>query len=273
MIGLRVGLAVGARVGAAVGISGDELGFGGALAGVSQDSTSLKYAPANATEWSTTLGVAGIASGNPSSLYLCQEAAGNLADSIGAVPLVVGSTPSYQQTITGWTRRGVAITATTLQTFSVGAGVGANPAATSVAWLLYVATTVAPGGNRNVVYPSGSATPVGLDHIVTGGKLMIRCAAATTNSLNSYTLATVYPLLLVYNRTAGSVTMYTDQEVLAGTYSAAVTDGTKGIGATQGAGDPSSKFFYMSVFSGGAAEFTTAQARSLLQTLGWTIPW
>jgi hypothetical protein len=274
VIGPRIGPAVGPRIGVAIGVSTDEVGAGAvALPGVTQDSASLKYAPATAGEWATVLSAAGLAGGNPADHYNCQDASGNLTDAIGAVPLVVGGSPLYQQAVTGWTRKAVAITATTVQAFSVALGVGPDASATSVAWLVYVVTSTTPGGNRNVVYATGSVTAVGIDHIVSGNKLMIRCGVNTTNSAAAYTLATVYPVLLVYNRTASSVTMYTDQEALVGTFSV-VVDGVKGYGATQGNGDSSSKYLMGSVWSGAAAEqFTTAGARALLQTLGWTIPW
>lgn len=272
MIGVRAGIRVGIRAGVAAGISADPLGSS-LLSTVSRDATSLKYAPASSAEWTTFMAAAGLAGGNPSSLWLCQEPSGNLADSIGSVALTVGDSPLFGQTLAGWTRKFLAITATTVQAFTAALGAGPNPATESVAWLLYVATTTTPGGNRNVIYGSGSAAPVGVDHIVSGNKLMIRCGANTTNSVGAYTLATAYPLFLVYNRTASSVAVFTDQEALTGTF-AAVTDGTKGIGATQGSGDSSMKCGYITAFRGTAAEqFTTSGSRKLLTTAGFSIPW
>ncbi len=78
---------------------------------VSQDATSGKYVPANASEWTELLAGSGIP--NPADLYLFQEASGNPADSIGAKALTASGTLSYQQTVTGWTRKSIRTTRST----------------------------------------------------------------------------------------------------------------------------------------------------------------
>jgi RHS repeat-associated protein len=74
--------------------------------GVTQDATSNWYVPANSTEWTNLLSGTGIS--NPSQLWLMQESSGNLSDSIGTATLTATGTVSYQQSVTGWSRKAVA---------------------------------------------------------------------------------------------------------------------------------------------------------------------
>lgn len=72
---------------------------------VSQDATSLKYLPANTTEWNELLANTGLPA--PSSLYGCQEASGSLVDSVSARNATAFGSVLYQQTVPGWSRKGV----------------------------------------------------------------------------------------------------------------------------------------------------------------------
>ena len=272
MIGPLVGVRVGIKVGIAPGIGASASGGSGGgtdpMAGVSRDATSAVYCPANNAEWTTTMTVAGLVGGNPSSLWLCQEAAGNLADSIGAVTLVAAGAPTYRNAQAGWTRLAMSITATTVQAFTFGAGTY-DPSTTSVAWLVYVSTPNTPGGSRNVVTGSSNATSLRIDHLGTN-KLSAVADGNTASSLGNYNLATVYPLLFVYDRTGSLCKMYTQTEVISVAF-AAVVDGNKGFGAVFSNGDAGSKYLYSCVFAGAAAEqlSSTANARALLNTLSW----
>lgn len=268
MIGIRAGVACGLRCGIAAGISADPIGGGSnPMAGVSQDASSLRYVPASGSEWTTTMTAAALASGNPSGLWLCQEASGNLADSIGANPLVVAGSPTYANSNTGWTRKSVNITATTVQAFTLGTG-PFDASATSVAWLWYGCIT-ATGGGRSVLAPSGNATQLSILHLASD-KLQIKCGANSATSVQSYTTSTIFPMLLVYDRTHSTCTLFTDKEALSCTF-AAVVDGSKGLGAAGTlTGDSAARTTYLAAFSGAAAELTTNNARSLLTTLNWS---
>jgi hypothetical protein len=269
MIGPRVGTVVGVAAGVAVGVSADELGGGTAnpMAGVTRDATSGIYRPSNATEWTTTLAVAGLGGGNPTGLWLCQDASGDLADAIGSNPLVVSGAPAYRQSNTGWTTKSFNITATTVQAAILAAGVF-NPAADSIAWLGYCCLTGTPGGNRNVLTLTNNATGIRVDHTV-ANKLQMTCGANTATSANTYTTSTIFPIAIVYNRTATSCKLYTELEELTVTY-ASVGDGNKGIGAVQSTGDSTAHWNMLTAFSSTAAELSTANMRSLLQTLAWS---
>lgn len=157
MIGSSVIGRVGVHVGAVLG-----MGRGGAvvnpMSGVTQDAASLKYVPAVAGEWTQTLAVSGIASGNPIDWYLCQEAAGNLASSGAGLVLTANGAPLYQQNVTGWTRKGVGFTNAANQRFTAAAATGPNPSTTSMLWLWYLSITAAPGAQVVMLNVSDGAT-------------------------------------------------------------------------------------------------------------------
>lgn len=238
------------------------------LATVTRDATSLIYCPASAAEWTTTLAVAGIATGNPSSLWLCQEPSGSLADAIGANPLTPAGAPTYQNANAGWTRKSVNITATTVQAFTLGAGVY-DPSATSVAWFWDGCTTGTPGGQRNVLSLSNNVVNSRVDHTATN-KYQVVNGVNTANTAGSYTSSAIAPFGIVHNLTATTCTLYTLSEALTVAF-LVVVDGTKGFGAVQGSGDSSARYSYSHVFVGAAAEgMTTANVRTMWQTRGWS---
>ena len=235
------------------------------MAGVSQDATSLIFRPSSLDQWATTLSVAGITSGTPSGLWLCQEASGNLADSIGPNPLVVTGAPTYDVANAGWSTLSVDITATTGQKFAIGTGVF-NPAAESVAWFGYVALTATPGGTRTVLTLSSGATPIIVNHLTTN-KLQIVCGSNTAITANTYMGAGFFFLGVVYNKTGSGCTLYTGLEAVSVTF-ATVVDGSKGLGAVTGSADSGARWNMLWAFRGAAAELSTAQVRAMATTLG-----
>lgn len=269
MIGVRVGVKPGVFVGVSAGTLSDSIAPlpGGVIAGVSRDSTSGIYCPANATEWGLMMAAVPLVSGNPTGLWLCQETSGNLADSIGANPLVVAGTPTFRQANTGWTRLSVSITATTVQAFSLAAG-PFDPSAHSVMWMWYGCLTATPGGSRTVLTVSNGATGINVFHLVSN-KLQIFCGANSATTVQTYTTTTNFPMAIVYNRTASTCTLYTDKEALTVTFASAV-DGNKGLGAVSGSGDPSARTSYLTALIDGAAELTTTNVRNLYSKLGWS---
>lgn len=228
---------------------------------VSKDATSGVYVPASSTEM-TNLGLAA-----PANIWLCQEASGNLADSVASVTLTAAVTPAYQQAISGWTRKAVKTTETTVgQRFSVAAGSGPNPATGSIAWLLYISTPTTPGGNRQIWEAGDSAHPL-LVRLTTANKWQLSCDAVLSATTGNFNNATVHPLLVVYNKTSLTVTMYTDSEQVSGTYSAAIIDAVKGLGATTGTAG-TENVLYMATWSGANAETI---GKASLTTLGWSL--
>ena len=99
----------------------------------------------------------------------------------------------------------------------------------------------------------------------------IHCNGVTTNGTVD-PLGSVRPYAIRFNRTAGTVTAFSNQEKYTGTYSAAVTDGVKGWGSTSGNACPMAVLWGM-CFKAAQAEWTDAEIKSFLQAMGWSIPW
>lgn len=233
------------------------------MAGVTRDATSGIYCPANAAEWSTVMAAAGISSGGPSLLYLLQEASSNVADSIGAFTGTV-TAASYQQPVTGWSRK--AITG-----IDGGAGLIDNlsaslpdPSTTSMLMLSYAIVSAAPAAIRNV--QSLATTNLATSRVNTTPCAQGVSGASVVTGTSNPTGA-VRPWVLEYDKTNSAVTVYTDQEKLSPTFTAA--SGQRHRLHLDFAGG----FLYHVAFFGPAAELTDAQVKTLLQTLGWAIPW
>lgn len=271
MIGSRVGSKL-VRVGSAVGSAADDEGPpSGSMAGVTRDATSNIYAPANLSEWTQALAVAGIASGGPSSLWLCQEAAGNLADSIGANALTAAGAPAYQQGVAGWTRKAVVFTVDTAgQRFSAVIP-GLAPATHSSLWLGYVALSVTPAATRRVIAIGDGGTAGYVEHQITTGNLALHVGSNTAISAATYSGINVHPMVAKHNVTFSTQALYTDIEKLVPVFSG-LTGTVQGLGATTGS-STGQVTLYLAVFSDAAAELSDGQIKTLLQTLGWTIPW
>jgi hypothetical protein len=240
----------------------------GSMASVTLDAGANKYVPSSAAEWTTTLSVAGIASGGPSNLYLCQEASGSLADSIGAAPLAqAGAGHLYAQSIAPWTRLGVRTIDGTVGQRWLNSTTSPNPNLVSTLWLAYIAfPAVAPAAARDLI-----ANQASLDCRVTAaGKFNILNGASTSGTANP--LAASHPIVIKHDITNSLFTGYTEQEKVVGTFAVNVSNPMLALGGqTTSAADAG--YVYVVEFSGAAAEMTDAQIKTLLQTLNWTVLW
>lgn len=265
-IGPRIGPAVGPRIGPAVGVSADPI-VPPAASGSGDGPGGLIQAPM------TAVGFAALTGRTPTHAYTCQEASGNLADQIGSVNLVAAGTPLYQQTIAGWTRKGVGFNETLNQRFAVGAGSGPNATVTPVAMLIYF-TCRTPAAMRNMLILSdagATARSCALNGVT--GLLRTQCAATTNDGVVDHRDGAVHPLLLTLDIAGSNTNRYTDLEKDNGTFAAGVLDGNKGIGALTGLNSHLGEVAGLWIFEGTDAQFTDAQAKALLQGLGWSIPW
>lgn len=220
------------------------------------------YVPTTSAEF-TALGITA-----PSSLWLAQEASGNLTDSLGTLTLSANASPLYTQQVAGWARYGVGFNEQTAQRFQAAAGVGPDVATQSVAWLVYLKLAGVQGGTRRVLHAAEGFTTTGVQvAITTSNQLQLRCVNVGTTGSYDYNDGAVHPVLLAYNRTAGTVRIYTDKEQINGTYSAGAVDAAKGWGASAGTS------FLGQILYGFAAGGATAEgyAKSTLSALGWSL--
>lgn len=259
-------------IGSRVGSNADDEGGTGSTSW-SVDTLGGKAVPANSTEWSALIASKGLGMSNPNSLWLAQEAAGNLSDSIGALTLTAANTPGYQTAVPGWSRLGVSTVDAGTAKFAAAAATGPNPTTTSSLWVWYVTSTVTPAATRTILSVGGAlATTSGSAQIKSLPAYRSLCVNVIVDGASNPTAQGVMPVAVLYDRTNSRFVVYTGQDKIVGTYSAGVTDGAKGIGATLGTAATAS-YLYGFMYSGAAAELTDAQVKALLVGLGWTIPW
>jgi hypothetical protein len=236
---------------------------GATMASVPKDATSNIYTPLTLADWTTTLAVAGITSGNPGSAWSMQETSGNLADSIGARTFTqLGTAPTYAQTVPGWTRKGLTFTETATMRFST-----STPAANiaSALVIVYVRLTGAPTfAHRSIIeYPSLFAEATATPRFQANG------GSNTEGTVNPGT--TVHALVMKSNVTALSSAVITEAEVIPCTW---YNDGGTALILGGATNTPAPFQVLWGVgFSGAPAELTNAQIKTLLQTLGWTVAW
>lgn len=240
-------------------------------AGVTKDATANIYFPSTSGEWSTFRTAASLVMAAPNSLWLCQEASGNLADSIGANTLTAASL-SYQQAAAGFSRKAVSCAVATGAGATLASGAGPNPASTSSLWLGVMAVT-APASTRQVMAAGGAlaASEMSLRATATTSVPSLKCAGTATAGAVAL-VTTLSPVVLRYDRTNSAAKAYTAAEKVTGTYSASVTDGTKGFGngiVTNAA----FSLAYGAMWQGAAAEGSDADLKTLLTAMGFSIAW
>ena len=268
---VTAGEAVGRSFGKVLGLS-ESATLGNSITSVGapplDGPSSAIYVPQNAADF-TFLGLTA-----PNSLWLMQESSGNLSDSIGSLTLTANGTPLYQQSVTNWTRKGIGFNGGTNQRMAAASGTGPSPASTSTLWLGYcVFTGGSPAAGKGFMF--GGATPF-LQQTSTD---RIRITGPGSNTADDATTlpgadATVHPIAMLYDRTNSRISVYTNEAKTAATYNSGATDGQKGFGG-MGAVTASATFSVVwgAMWSGSAAEMSDANVKSLLQGLGWTIPW
>lgn len=270
MIGPRIGTRP-FRIGLAIGLGEDPTAptTSGAnpMASVARDGTSNIYCPATAAQWTTTIGVASYP-GIPTSLYLCQEASGNLADSIATNTLTLaGAGHLFQQSISGWSRLAATTTDGTAGQKWVNSTTSPSAPSTSVLVLAYLRMpSAAPAVARDVFEVSSNADL----RFNTTAKL--RLVSGASADLVNVSTGAVRPIILKVNNTGTVIQAYTDQEKFTGTYAVPANANFFSLGGQAAAGGDIG-YLYVAEFAGAAAEASDAQVKLLLQTLGWTIPW
>jgi hypothetical protein len=264
MIGPRIGIKAGFRAGIAAGVGADPIAppSGGGLA-VTQDATSGIYTPANSTEWGVVTTAAGV--GAVSRGWGCQDLAGSLAPSVGAVSLASeGARMTYNNAVAGWSRKGL---------ISTGDGWFSNDASfpdistTSQLILLYAKVAITGGADVDLLW-GGNFTSRGV--ITSADRLQARNDTTSGLAGAAAVAGAVRPFLLQINRATGTISFSDDQEIVTVAIGGVTGKGLYFVGGLLG---DNATILLAADWQGAAAEMTSAQRKSLLQTLGWTIPW
>lgn len=208
----------------------------------------------------------------PDYLWLCNEASGDLETTIGSLTLTSNGagTHLYQQAITGWTRQAVGSTADgDVCAWRSLSGSQPDPGSESVAWIGYFQLPSLPGGNRiflTVSHGGGAGTTMSAQ-LRTTGVLRLNCGSNNTDGQYNYVDGLVHPIAIVYNRTAETATIYTDQEKITGVYTSAVVQDTCGLGQVVGGTTCVYRCLWLAAYAGSNAERTW---RDVLSILGWS---
>lgn len=244
---------------------------------VSRDTAGTFRVPSSLTEWQnfnaywTAVGLANFPNVIPASLYLCQESSGDLVDSIGSITLTANGTPTYQQTVTNCTRKGVGFNSGVNQRFTAGIGSGPNPATTSTMWLWRLDVTSSGIVTGNVLLVSDAVVNYKL-LITTTPVFQVSINGLTNNGVsNPISGSTMWADIQDDNKNAKS-TCHTGQEKITSTFSSLVVDGLKGLG---GAVSWNGHAVYGVRFDGASAEISDAQIKALHTALneGVAPPW
>lgn len=232
---------------------------------VSRDATSGWYVPASSAEWAELLTGTGLA--NPSNLWLCQEASGGLAASIGATVLVAAGAKSYLQAVTGWTRTSTNIAdgaaSNNFNTTTIH-----NSSTTSGMLLMYARLTGVPAAERAMAGFGGSTSYRYLA-VTTGPRFKahgLGGQATVTGTVDPGT--DVHPIIIKVDRSRSEYRIYTDDETLAPAWTNPGASNTLlSLGTSIGGGAAPAGYLYAAFFSGAAAELSDEQVATLLGLL------
>lgn len=234
-IGLTSRLTVGSRIGVGIG-TGD-----GPPVTVPQDG------PFNWNTPESTAQFAALGITPPQHLHLMQDVGAVATDVIGSMPLTAANGPTFEQTVSGWTRKGIAFNGSTAkQSLYAQAGEGWDLSNTACAWLVYyhvntlsaaaaehllLLGTSDPDTNQSSVWsPAGSSDVLTFrsENVNVSGVydvqpselalLFVRLPGSTSTTVYTFTGNAASPLL------AGG-------DKIVGNYAGTLTDGYKCIGS------------------------------------------
>jgi hypothetical protein len=229
------------------------------------DATAGWAVPADTSEWTLFNLYYGLGMADPGSIWLCQEASSDLADSgIDNRTLVAaGTAASYQQSHAGIARLGVQFSDNATTAFAAAVP---NINANSILVLAYVALTGTPGADRNILsfVPSANA-PV----ILATATPRIKFSGNTgvTGSVDPST--TIHRILMRINIDLTENDFRSDFENITDTWNASYAGTSLTFGdLSDGNNAAPMKLFYAAMWTGAAAEISSATADALITALG-----
>jgi hypothetical protein len=206
----------------------------------------------------------------PTHLWLCQEASGSLAPSVGDITLAPDGTTadlSYDNAVTGWTRKFLGLTGASSNRWTTTDASLDIPLNGSVAMLLYAAANNT-GATRGIGSLGNDEFAIAL---TAGGAAQCRGTGGNgSGSVESFdNLTTVHPLLYVRDCVADVTRIYTDAEQVNATH----TDDAASAGLDKGIGFPGGQAAealvgLCAIWFGAAAE---GLGKEVLSKLGWSV--
>jgi hypothetical protein len=234
----------------------------------SVDATSGLPVPATEAEWTAFIARKGLTITEPTNLYLCQEASGNLTDVIGGKTLTASATPLYSQAVTGWTRTGVGFNGGTAQHFANTAFPAANTSSRFIL-MYWSGLTAAPLAGGTMLTHGTNITAIGVSQNITTGRARYRNGGTIVDTTAAVTAT---PIAFLHNIAATTARLYTNSQKLSPAYAAAAGTNLY-VGAQSGASPVTGVLHYLAVWSGTDAEVSDAQVLALHTALGWSPAW
>lgn len=239
-----------------------------------RDATSNIFCPLTQNGWNAVFAKAGVSSKTLGFSWGLQDASGSPAATVGSTALTAYGTPAYQTAVTGWDRDGITLDTSVAKGIGLATATGPNAGTSSVLWMGYMRLTGAAGATRTFLAAGNAGTNnCRLQILQTSGLLRVQCASVNADSPTNHADGVVRCYVLKYDRTGSTVLGYSNLERVPGTYSAAVTDNTKGCPSSTTLPGVPGDYMYLVAFSGAHAEWTEADVKAVMQALGWTVSW
>jgi hypothetical protein len=245
-----------------------------------RDATSLKLVPATSAEWDNLLGSVGDNTGGPTSIYLMQDASVGAVDVNGThnlLEVVAGAGHySYQNSMTGWTRKAVGTSHANVDIGFVKQG-GSLPSETTHSYLLlaYVMIQSDSGVDTGILSVCNASFRLGMK---TGTRYPSIGDSGGERSVGSKALplGTVIPVWIKYDITRKTIKVYTPYEIVNQFYSGPSASGPEidwGVALATGLYASNALYAYGAAFIGPAAEKSDAAIGAITEAMGWDISW
>lgn len=232
------------------------------------DGTSGLGVPATKDEWAKLLDSVFVAERVPTYGWNFQDASGGAISAFGGIALAEQGAPTYQQSVTGWTRKAVKWADGNNDRFTAFAGIP-NLNANSFAQLGYIFTSNTPAAEREIM-GMGLATVSQVRATTAGVYKGLNASGGTATGAVLYG-PSVRPVMYVYNRALSTLKIYTDAEIVTVPYAVISGGGVWFGGQTTQA--PTGGVLFGAAWSGSVAEFVDDEVRDMLTALGWTVDW
>jgi hypothetical protein len=268
MLGSRLGSKAGSILGSKVGSVADDESASAVTWDV--DATSGIAVPSSTSQWDAFIAANSLAISAPDSIYLCQEAAGNLADSAGAFPLTASGTVGYRAAAAGWSRVGVSTTNGMLGRFLTTDAALPDISTTSMMTLFFAVASAA--SSNKVICRFGTTAAALLINSTTPNRFRVVSNAGSAVSAAFDPSGAVRPYVLRERADLATTVGATDQEKL--TPAHGLVTGKKFVLGDDAAAAASAVYVYAVRWDGAKANaFSDAVLKSTLQAMGCTIPW
>jgi hypothetical protein len=249
--------------------------FGSATDNIPRDPISGFAVPLTQADWNAVFDAAGVTRKTVNQSWSFQDASGNAAAEIGS-PLVASATLDYLQDVPGWARKAIMFAPEGGSEFLFQpktVAQGPDSTLESVLMFSYQSTDPVLQARRTMVISGGSNNAMLLS--VINSNLRLVCDGTVSIGTAVVTGAVVHPLFLQYDRTNSVARAYSDQEILAGTFSPNVADSTRGYGTSNNTGSNAVQRTLLGAqFKGSDAEWTEAEMRAVVNVLiNGAVPW